>query len=167
MAFGTCRGYKDKNKWMKITKQQSWSKSKKSKIAVCCAGLIFHHYMTYVIARGDYFVVHSYSCSHSLCSTWQSLIQSSVIWFIYFTVKDHWNWTSHWVGCLNFVVIWHFPSTVELYAAERGHKFQRFHIQARHPTNISLPSLMRRTGFFTSSSSEWEPVTCQTTNVRL
>jgi len=69
------------------------------------------------------------------------------------------------VGCLNFVVIWHFPSTVELYAAEQGHKFQGFLVQGYYPTNISLSSSMKGTGFFTSSSSEWEPVTCQATNV--
>jgi len=60
-----------------------------------------------------------------------------------------------------------FAFTVELYAIERGLKFQQFLIQPHHPTNINLSNSMKGAGFFSSPSSEWEPVTCQTTNVRL
>ena len=61
-----------------------------------------------------------------------------------------------------------FLTTVELHATESGQKFQQFLIQAVHPTYIGVSDfqpLTKGAGFFTNASNEWEPITCQTTNV--
>lgn len=72
------------------------------------------------------------------------------------------------LNCRSTYLAYSSPTAVELYATESGQKFQQFLIRGVYPTHIGVSDflpLIKRAGFFTNASNEWEPITCTTTNV--